>query len=164
MEEELNNVSEQTNVADNVDYIEALKEMKENTVSKEQYQKVCEEKKQLLKSLVNGEKIEQPEEEKMPLLDLNKKLFTQDLNNLEFIKTALELRERTLEETGKDIFLPEGKNIAPSQEDYQCAEKVASVFQQCVDIADGDSNVFTNELQRRTVDSAPFNLKKFNKR
>ena len=44
MEEVLNNVSEQTNVADNSsNYIEAIKEMKANTVDKQAYLKLKEE-------------------------------------------------------------------------------------------------------------------------
>ena len=46
-------------------------------------------------------------------------------------------------------------NISPTEEDIKCAEKVADVFQQCIDYAKGDPTVFTNELQRRTLNSMP---------
>lgn len=51
-----------------------------------------------------------------------------------------------------DPFLPVGKQILPTDEDIACAEKVASVLKECVNYAEGDSAVFTNELQRRLVD------------
>jgi hypothetical protein len=40
----------------------------------------------------------------------------------------------------------------PTDEDVRTAQKVADVLQECVDYAEGDSAVFTNELQRRLVD------------
>ena len=40
----------------------------------------------------------------------------------------------------------------PTDDDVKTAEKVAQVLQECVDYAEGDSAVFTNELQRRMVD------------
>ena len=59
MEELENSVSEQENVGDNTaNYIEAIKEMKANSVSKEAYVKLQQENKQLLNSLVNGQGIE----------------------------------------------------------------------------------------------------------
>lgn len=51
-----------------------------------------------------------------------------------------------------DPFLPVGNQIAPTDDDIAAAERVAKVLQECVDYADGDSAVFTNELQRRTID------------
>ena len=51
-----------------------------------------------------------------------------------------------------DPFLPIGEQILPTDEDVAAANKVAAVLQECVDYAEGDSAVFTNELQRRLVD------------
>ena len=51
-----------------------------------------------------------------------------------------------------DPFLPIGEQIMPTDQDIQTAQKVADVLQECVDYAEGDSAVFTNELQRRLVD------------
>ena len=43
---------------------------------------------------------------------------------------------------------------AKSRSDYEAAERVATVVRECIEYAKGDSAVFTNELQRRTVDTA----------
>ena len=67
----------------------------------------------------------------------------------------MKLREALLEKGEKDPFLPYGKNIIPTDEDIATADRVARVLQECVDYADGDSDIFTNELQRITVDTAP---------
>ena len=53
--EDLQNEAQQKNVDTTIDYIEAIKEIKENSVDKETYLKLKEENKKLLNSLVNGE-------------------------------------------------------------------------------------------------------------
>lgn len=151
--EELNNESKQENVMGNDNYIEALKEMKENSVPKEAYIKLKEENKQLLQSLVNGETRESASPvEKVDVDELRNDIFNKDLNNLDYITKTLKLREELINRGEKDPFLPYGKNILPTDDDIEKADKVASVLQECVDIADGDSDIFTNELQRRLVD------------
>lgn len=54
---DLTNVSQQENVNDSNDYIEAIKEMKQNSVSKEAYEKLKKENKQLLDSIINGSEL-----------------------------------------------------------------------------------------------------------
>ena len=44
----------------------------------------------------------------------------------------------------------------------EAAEFTAQQFQECIDIADGNSEVFTNELMRRTVDNSLPTAKKTN--
>lgn len=157
--------SEQKNVPDNVDYIEAIKEMKQNTVNKQDYLKLKEENKKLIQSLVNGEQLDPAQQKKE--VDVNKlreNLFKKEQNNLEYITNALELRNALIEKGEKDPFLPYGKNILPTDEDIECAERVARVLQECVDYADGNSDIFTNELQRVMVDTGPQIKNKLNRR
>ena len=138
------------------DYVAAIKELKEKTVSKESYQKLREENKKLLQSLVNGEQI-QTEVEKPDINELRKELFNEDSNidNVTFISKALELRTALIENGEPDPFLPVGKRITPTDEDISAANRVATVLQECVDYSQGDSQAFTNELQRHTIDTAP---------
>ena len=146
-------VSEQENVGDNsANYIEAIKEMKANTVSKEAYVKLQQENKQLLNSLVNGQGIEIKEEEPVDIDGLRQKLFSakkHDMTNLEYVSNALKLREALMEKGEMDPFVPSGKKIHPTDDDFKKADKVATVLQECVDYADGDAMVFTDELKRR---------------
>lgn len=152
-EKELTSVSQQEEVNDSVDYIEAIKEIKQNSVDREVYNKLREENKRLLNSLVNGESIDVKKEEPVDIDELRDKLFNKESTNLEYISNALKLREELMKQGKPDPFLPAGKNIIPTEEDIKTADRVAKVLQECVDYADGDSNVFTNELQRVTVDS-----------
>ena len=153
MEELENSVSEQENVGDNTaNYIEAIKEMKANSVSKEAYVKLQQENKQLLNSLVNGQGIEIKEEEPVDIDGLRQKLFSakkHDMTNLEYVSNALKLREALMERGEMDPFVPSGKKIHPTDDDFKKADKVATVLQECVDYADGDAMVFTDELKRR---------------
>lgn len=138
------------------DYIEAIKNLKENSVSKEEYLKLKEKNKQLLNSLVNGE-VPQGEvaEKPIDIEKLRENAFKDNQTNLEYIQNALALRQAVMDSGGVDPFVPNGMKILPTDEDFETAQRVADVFQECVDIADGDSAIFTNELQRRTIDAFP---------
>ena len=160
MADETNNsVSQQENVEqDTNNYIEAIKEIKANSVSKQAYDKLREENKQLLDSLINGKEIELPKQKEPVDIDkIRSKLFDEDrpLSNLEYVSNALKLRDELLERGERDPFLPYGQNISPTDEDITKAERVATVMKECLEYADGDSELFTNELMRRTNDAMP---------
>ena len=160
MADETNNsVSQQENVEqDTNNYIEAIKEIKANSVSKQAYDKLREENKQLLDSLINGKEIELPKQKEPVDIDkIRSKLFDEDrpLSNLEYVSNALKLRDELLERGERDPFLPYGQNISPTDEDITKADRVATVMKECLEYADGDSELFTNELMRRTNDAMP---------
>lgn len=139
------------------DPVQAVKDLRENYVPKTDYEKVVKEKNDYFKALVNGDTIEKKEETPVDVKQLRKDLFSENSNltNLEFTKKALELREELIETEGKDIFCPYGKHISPQDSDFIEAQKVADGLQHCVEVADGDPDIFRNELYRITVDSMP---------
>lgn len=152
MEENQTSVTGET-VVDNTDYIAAIKELKENSVDRSKYDALKAENKKLLDSIVNGTEIAQPaKEDKKSIEELRANYLKEDQSNLEYITNTLKLREAIIAEGKPDPFLPIGEQIMPTDEDVKTAEKVAQVLQECVDYAEGDSSVFTNELQRRLVD------------
>ena len=153
-EEILTNVSAQQNVDDGVDYISAINEIKQNSVSKEAYDKLKSENKKLLDSLVSGKEIE-VEAKPVNVDELRSKLFNPDkpLSNLDYVSTALQLRDALIEQGEPDPFLPVGEKVVISDDDIAKAENVANVLQDMVDIADGNNVVFNQEYQRRVVDS-----------
>lgn len=148
----------QNNENGNVDettanYIAAIKELKEKTVDRSEYEKVVADNKKLLDSVINGSTTEQTEEQPKESVEvLRKSIFGGELNNLDYAIKTLELRKQLIESGQTDPFLPVGHQIAPTDEDVACANKVAEVLQECIDYAEGDAQVFTNELQRRTID------------
>ena len=142
-----------TNESTDTDYIEVINNLKTNTVSKDTYQKLKDENKRLLDSLVNGQQVEAPNTPKVSNDQLRKDLFTRNLSNLEFVEKTLQLRQNILDEKGEDIFAPDGPQFSFSDDDRRDAQRVADALQSCVDIADGNSAIFTNELQRILKDT-----------
>lgn len=157
MLENENQVNQEVNSVD-TDYIDAINELKANSVDKESYDKLRAENQKLLASLISGNKVEEPEiEVKYDPNELRKKLFNKDqsLSNLEYIDTALKLRDALIQKGERDPFLPVGSRVDENVEQHETAERVASILQECVDFAQGDSGIFSAELQRRTSDIMP---------
>ena len=154
-EDEKNLTTEET---EENDYIQAINELKANTVDKSQYEKLKAENKKLLDSLVSGQTpdIDKPVE-KPDINELRKKLFNTDnnLSNLEYINTMLKLRNALIENGERDPFLPIGEKVEITADTVQKAENVANVLQDCVDFAEGDSGIFTAQLQRIMKDNGP---------
>lgn len=148
------------------DYMEVINDLKKNTVSKEDYDKLREENKMLLKNIANNVPAPSDDEPKQEPVDVNKlreELFNtdnQDMTNLEYITKVMELRKALMDRGERDPFLPSGQNILPTDEDIKTANRVAEVYQNCIDIADGNPDIFTQELQRVTVDVAPQNKRR----
>lgn len=146
------------NLINDVDqnYIETIKKLKESTVDRADYDKLKAQNKQLLDSVINGTSNDGAEASKKAVKrtpdEIRKDLFGKEHNNLDFISKSLELREALMERGEPDPFLPVGNQITPTNEDVQAAQRVADIFKECVEYAAGDSAIFTNELQRRTID------------
>ena len=148
------------------DYMEVINDLKKNTVSKEDYDKLREENKMLLKNIANNVPApsdDEPKQEPVDVTKLREELFNtdnQDMTNLEYITKVMELRKALMDRGERDPFLPSGQNILPTDEDIKTANRVAEVYQNCIDIADGNPDIFTQELQRVTVDVAPQNKRR----
>ena len=140
-------------------YIDEIQKLKANSVPKEKYDEVLENNKKLIETLAENRKVEesQKSEEKVDINKLREELYNSDkeLSNLDYIDKTLKLRKAIIDSGEIDPFVPNGKKIVPTEDDIRKAEKVAVALQHCVDYAraNGDDNeVFTNELQRITVD------------
>ena len=147
---------------DNVALAKALKEARENSVSKEEYEKLKEENKKLVSEIINGEggagngQTITPEQADIPAL--REKLYgpkSSELSNLEFWKKTLELRNAVIAQEGYDPFLPYGEKIKPTAQDMEKANNVATVVQECIDESNGDSEIFTALLQSKTNNDSP---------
>lgn len=154
-EKELQNVSGEKVEDMTPDYLAAINELKQNSVDRSKYEQLRAENKKLLDSIVNGQAVDVPvQQAKRSSDEIRQELFTraEDLNNIEGFKLALELREALISEGKPDPFLPIGAQISPTNEDIELAARAAQVYQEVLDYAEGDNEVFTNELQRRTKD------------
>lgn len=160
MEEIKNSVSgeEKSNVDTTQDYISAINEIKQNSVSKEAYNKVVEDNKRLLDSIVHGTGNGQDQEQKPKEPDINElreELYgvnRNDMTNYEYVDKTLQLRKAIMDKGGVDPFVPAGRKIQPSLEDFQKAQNVADVLQEQVDDVKnnygGDPSIFNDKLSR----------------
>lgn len=144
---------------ENLDYIETIKQLKQTTVPKTELEKLQAENKKLLNTLLEGGELDAAATtpQKRTSDEIRKELFSDDadFNNLDFAIKAIELREAILDEGGIDPFVPQGNKIVAEESDFAAAEKVAEALKSCIEYANGDSEIFTNELMRITVDTSP---------
>lgn len=158
---EQNNESSPVQMGNETDYISAITDLKNNTVSKDEYRKLQDENRKLINALSNGESLPAGKEVTKPDINaLREALTKEDQTNLEFVQNVLNLRNALIEAGEEDPFVPNGHQIQPTDEDRIKAQNVADVFQDCIDYAEGDSAVFTNELMRRTNDVRIFKKSK----
>lgn len=145
-----------------VELAKALEEARKNSVPREDYEKVVKEKEELVSQIINGEggygngQPTPPKE--VDIGALREELYGEQstkLSNLEYCKKTLELRKAVLEKEGYDPFLPHGANIKPDSNDIEKANNVAEVMEQCIEEADGNSEVFTALLQARINNDSP---------
>lgn len=146
----------------NLELAKALKEARENSVSKEEYEKLKEENKKLVSEIINGDgavgngQANPPQKADIPAL--REKLYgskASELSNLEFCKLTLELRDAVIDQEGYDPFLPHGAKIKPTDADAERAEAVANTIRDCIERADGNSEVFTALLQAEIAPDSP---------
>lgn len=156
-------INDQENIEEDpkdVDYIKAISDLKKNSVAREEYNRVIEENKNLLKTLVEGGQIAEPKNDPPDISELRKKLFSdEDLNNYEYIDTVLQLREAIIANGERDPFLPVGDQVEVTADMIQGAQDTADALREMLDFADGDSRIFTAEYQRRVRDNSVVSLR-----
>ena len=158
-EEENKNLENEQEKTLEKNYIDEIQKLKANSVPKEKYDEVLENNKKLIETLAENRKVEEPKktEEKVDINKFREELYNSDkeLSNLDYVDKTLKLRKAIIDSGEMDPFVPNGKKIVPTEDDIRKAEKVATALQHCVDYArenGNDNEVFTNELQRITVD------------
>lgn len=138
--------------------VEQVKDLKENSVSKEEYAKLEETNKELMAALIDGKQVStnQPEAEKVDIFGLVKEMREMDNTSLDidYCKKALEYRNAVIEQYGEenDPFCPTQARFTPTSEDKEKAQNVADVMQQCIEEANGNNAVFIALMQERTRD------------
>ena len=142
-------------------YIDTINQLKATSVPRNDFDKIRDENKKLLEALVNGKTEESASAEapaKPSIQELRNKAYgkgSENLSDLEYVTTVLDLRDALLEEEGVDHMIPAGKKYSPDLNDQHCAQKAYEALRHCVDVADGDNEVFIQEITRITVDNGP---------
>lgn len=136
-------------------YIDALNNLKQNTVSKEEYNKVVADNKKLVESLCNSGMTSTEEPETRRATDeevqyLHDKLMTSNScrSDLELLDTALKLRAARLSRGEPDGALIHNHERRLTDADVDSRMYIIDGLQHMVDYSDGDSKLFISERQR----------------
>lgn len=170
MPEEIIETTQTTDGADDIQkYIDTIADLKANSVSKSEAERLRAENRTLLQAIEKGQTINStPVEAKKSIAELRAKLTGpdhDDLSDIDYIETVLDLREALIEEAASkgyeyDPFCPQGKQYDPSEEDKKTAEKVAAGLQSILEVANGDCGVFSREVARIVQDAPIANTKR----
>lgn len=137
-------------------YIDTINNLKKNTVSKEAYNKLLEENKNLLNTIVydNGQKAVSEDKVVYSDEEIAKmiKQTSKDCSDLEYIKQMLGIRNVMMEKGLEDPFAPKVVNHTNDEYDYKKAQNVADFLQACVDESDGNPSTFKALFQAGMVD------------
>lgn len=139
-------------------FLKAAEDVRKNTVSKEEFDKLKAENKKLTEFIVeggDGTSKASTKPEVRSKAELQKVLANEETNNYEYAKAALELRKQLIDEGKRDPFLPNSSQIPTTSVDVEGAEKVAKVLQECVDESEGDPETFNFLFGKRVNDSSP---------
>lgn len=169
MEKEQERNETKTDNEQEQDYLEAIQNLKDNTVSKEQYEKLRAENKKLLNAVLNDQKADKKEEpvETVEQLQNDLKAIKSELanaqekgmSNLEFTSKALKYREKAMKLGLQDPFVP-NTPTGPEENDFRSAERVAEVLQKCVDDAKGNPATFRNLFEQAVRDDSKIPIKR----
>ena len=135
---------------------QAITELKANTVSKSDYEKVLNENRELTKAIIDGSVVKVNDisnEKEADLKELGKSIFEDGLSNLEMVKRELKYREAFMKKFKKDPFAPNNDNM--TQYDQERAAAIAEVMQECVNECEDNPNLFTALLNERIKDDSP---------
>ena len=138
-----------------MNYAEVIKNLKETTVSREEYNRVMNENKTLANALATSPakstddaEVELPTDEYID--GLRKKLFkiNGSLSNREFIKTSLDLRDALMARGERDPFLPVNKEYIDNPSDMAAVNNLANGLREIVEYSGNDDALFNSELKR----------------
>lgn len=143
--------------ADDVSHlISAVKEMKENHVSRDAYEKMMERNDELMERnkalvdcIINGSERPAIEEmKKQPegrsLSELRRIACSREGNimNLEWATAVKELNDKVVASGGQSIVLPQGRGVAITETERAQGKQFLDVLEYCINEAQGDEDTF----------------------
>lgn len=147
-------MADNTEVSD-LDLATEFKKYKENSVPREEYDKLRTEHKKLLRDFINGPSGDSTEVKDAgpSIQDLRDTIFgdnVEQMSNRDFWANVSELYHKRLEEDGVNIFLPKGKKTRYERRDYEVVssmmETIDSMLEDTVENPDLFTTMFNNAL------------------
>ena len=145
-----------------IDLLKEIENLKANSVSKEEYQKVVDEKQQIIDEVINKRSSNDEQPKLREPTEIRKELLNPH-TNLECTKLLLELRESCIANGEPDPFLPVSSQSSPTGEDIAGAEHSAEVLSEAVEYAEGNPELFNKYLETH-VNKTVFDKKYANKK
>jgi len=143
--EELDQNIQQELPPEDQNLVEAMQELKANTVQKREYERVLARNKELTDALARNREIEEAAKE-APDTDtidsLRSDLKNKEMTNMEYWQKVLKLRNKVIESGQPDPFLPSDSKSNYSEENVRTAERVAKGIQNLLDQANGNAELF----------------------
>lgn len=134
---------------------QALSELKKQLDTlKSENQNLKEAKSRYYDAVLNGQLADPVVEKHRPIEDIKKDILTgveKGITNLDYCTLAVELDNAVREdaaETGKEdsVFLPHGKDISPTLDEYNTADKMNAILTECINNSNGSPSRFNMEL------------------
>ena len=125
--------------------LDEMKKLKENTVSKEEYEKERAKNKELMRRLVEGGGQDVKTDDTVDLNKIREDLFTNNAEGLskrEFWQRVLTLRHERLKNEGVDIFLPKGRKTRYTRLDIESANRLDETITQMIEDSEDNPALF----------------------
>ena len=162
MPEETKVPQEEQQKPKDIDLLKEIENLKANSVSKEEYQKVVDEKQQIIDEVINKRSSNDEQPKLREPTEIRKELLNPQ-TNLKYAELLLELRDSCIEHEEPDPFLPVSSQSSPTGEDIAGAEKSAKVLSEAVEYAEGSPELFNKYLETH-VGKTDYDKKYANKR
>lgn len=138
------------------DYLEQIQQLKNSTVSREAYDKMRDENKKLLETIINGGQMEAPAENTN--IDYNKLLhetiFEKKSDNLGYVEAFVTAYEAAAKE-GIKYAMPFGPKAEYGEMDEETCDFTAKKLREIIDKANGSEKAFNFLLDQEMVDNMP---------
>lgn len=125
--------------------LDEMKKLKENSVSKEEYEKERAKNKELMRRLVEGGGQDVKTDDTVDLNKIREDLFTNNAEGLskrEFWQRVLTLRHERLKNEGVDIFLPKGRKTRYTRLDIESANRLDETITQMIEDSEDNPALF----------------------
>lgn len=130
---------------DDLNLLDEMKKLKENSVSKEEYEKERAKNKELMRRLVEGGGQDVKTDDTVDLNKIREDLFTNNAEGLskrEFWQRVLTLRHERLKNEGVDIFLPKGRKTRYTRLDIESANRLDETISQMIEDSEDNPALF----------------------
>lgn len=141
---------------EDTDYVDIVKNLKENSVDKAKYDSLKAENKKLLEALASGQQIDTGTEDELGSREEYLKAYKNNkfANDLEYWENFLNLRKATIAEYGKDPCVtgnygltPEGDRVEPAYGEEEAIQEAMDTIEGFIEEAQGDAAIFSTLMQ-----------------